>query len=220
MRKYFLTGLILLLPLVVTVFVFLFLVNFLTKPFLGFTSNIMIKWNLFPQGLFFLNQEQLIHYGSQCLILLVLFSATILLGMLTRWFFLSALISCCDRLLHKIPLINTVYKTSQEIIKTLFSSDKNSFKTVVMVPFPQKGSYALGLISRESPLSCNKAAGEELLSVLIPTTPNPTTGFLLMFKKSDLIFVDMKPEDAIKYIVSCGVILPENKKKEFSELIK
>jgi uncharacterized membrane protein len=102
-----------------------------------------------------------------------------------------------------------VYKTSQDIIKTIFVSDKNSFKQVVMVPFPRPGVYVIGLIARESPTCCSKAANAELISVLVPTTPNPTTGFLLMFKKEDLVYVDIKPEEAIKYIVSCGVILPE-----------
>ena len=67
----------------------------------------------------------------------------------------------------------------------------------------------IGLVSRESPRICSEAVGEDLISVLIPTTPNPTTGFLLMYKRSDLIYIDMKTEDAIKYIVSCGVIIPE-----------
>ncbi|MBS0627110.1 MAG: DUF502 domain-containing protein, partial [Verrucomicrobia bacterium] len=73
------------------------------------------------------------------------------------------------------------------------------------------GVYVLGLIARESPNACCSASGEDLVSVLIPTTPNPTTVFLLMFKKTDIVHVDIKPEDAIKYIVSCGVILPEQK---------
>jgi uncharacterized membrane protein len=67
----------------------------------------------------------------------------------------------------------------------------------------------LGLIVKESPQVCSKALGDELISVLLPTTPNPTTGFLLMVKRSELIYVDIKPEDAIKYIVSAGVIIPK-----------
>ena len=68
----------------------------------------------------------------------------------------------------------------------------------------------MGLVSRESPKVCSDKAGGELFSVLVPTTPNPTTGFLLMYKKEDIIFLDLKPEQAIKYIVSCGVITPEH----------
>jgi uncharacterized membrane protein len=129
--------------------------------------------------------------------------------MIARWFFFKTLINISDRVLHRIPLVNKVYKTTQEIIKTIFASDKNSFKQVVMAPFPKEGSYVLGLISRESPKVCSLAANAELISVLIPTTPNPTTGFLVMCKKEELIFLDIPPEDAIKYIVSCGVITPD-----------
>ncbi len=77
-----------------------------------------------------------------------------------------------------------------------------------MVPFPKPGNYMIGLIAREAPEACSEKMNEELISVLIPTTPNPTTGFLVMYKKEELIFLDMKPEDAIKFIVSCGVIIP------------
>lgn len=211
MKKHFLTGLVLLLPVAVTILVITFLVNFFTKPFLGFTSNLIHYWGLFPNGFLVLNQDQVIQYASRILILFALFFVTVLLGVITRWFIIGGLFKFCDKILHQIPLINTVYKTSQDIIKTLFVSDKNSFKQVVMVPFPREGSYALGLIARESPPICSEAAGGDLFSVLIPTTPNPTTGFLLMFKKEDIIELDLKPEDAIKYIVSCGVILPGEK---------
>ena len=116
-----------------------------------------------------------------------------------------------DKILNKIPLINKVYKTTQDIVKTLFITDKNSFKQVVMVPFPYKGTYSIGLVSRDSPETARQSVNKDLVSVFVPTTPNPTTGFLLLFKREDLILLDMKTEDAVKYIVSCGVILPENK---------
>jgi uncharacterized membrane protein len=211
MRKHFLTGLVILLPVAVTIAVILFLVNFFTEPFIGIASELIHKWNLFPNGFLFVKQESIIQYGSRIIILILLFSCTVILGIFTRWFFINGLFKLCDKVLHRIPIINTVYKTSQDIIKTLFVSDKNSFKQVVMVPFPRPGVYAIGLIARESPLICSQTAKESLTSVLIPTTPNPTTGFLLMFKKEELIPVDMKPEEAIKYIVSCGVILPGEK---------
>jgi uncharacterized membrane protein len=130
------------------------------------------------------------------------------LGIVTRWFFIHYLFRFGDHVLSRIPIVNTVYKTSRDIIKTLFVSDKNTFKQVVMVPFPRTDIFVLGLVARESPAACSNAINDELISVLVPTTPNPTTGFLLMIKKSDLIYIDMKPEEAIKYIVSCGVIIP------------
>ncbi len=213
MKKYFITGLVILLPLTLTLLIVFFVVNFLTKPFMGLVTKILTETNLYHLKLHFLTNEQLVRYSSQAIILIGLFLLTILLGFLGRWFLFNAFIRLGDKVLHKIPLINKVYKTSQDIIKTLFVTDKNSFKQVVMAPFPYKGTYSIGLVSRESPQTCQKAVNAEMVSVFVPTTPNPTTGFLLMFKKEDLIFIDMKTEDAVKYIVSCGVILPQDKEK-------
>jgi uncharacterized membrane protein len=206
MKKYFITGLVILLPLAVTIALVAFIVNFLTQPFIGVVTSLFKNIPI----LSFIKSENVILYSSQILILLGLFLFTLALGMIARWFFFKSLISFSDRILHRIPVVNKVYKTSQEIIKTLFASDKNSFKQVVMVPFPKEGTYTLGLVSRESPKECSNAVGETLISILIPTTPNPTTGYLIMYRKSEIIYLDMKPEDAIKYIVSCGVITPES----------
>ena len=208
MKKHFIMGLVILLPLTVTILVLGFLIRFLTQPFVGLVSNFLARFDIVHRGWLFLSSDHLVKYVSQFLILITLFLVTVFLGMITRWFFINALFRLGDRILHKIPIVNTVYKTTQEIIKTLFVSDKNSFKQVVLAPFPGPGSYMLGLISREAPPQCSKALNEELISVLIPTTPNPTTGFLLMFPKKNLIYLDIKPEDAIKCIVSCGVIHP------------
>ncbi|MCB1110459.1 MAG: DUF502 domain-containing protein [Chlamydiia bacterium] len=210
MKKYFITGLVILLPLAVTIAIVVFIVNFLTKPFIGIVSGFLKDFNLINKGFLFLSPDQVVLYGSKLLILICLFLFTLLLGMIARWFFFKALLNLSDKILHRIPLINKVYKTTQEIIKTIFVTDKSSFKQVVMVPFPKGGSYVMGLISREAPKACSDGAGGELYSVLVPTTPNPTTGFLLMYKKEEIIFLDLKPEQAIKYIVSCGVITPEH----------
>ena len=211
LKKHFITGLVILLPLVITVAVIVFLVNFLTEPFIGGVSLILSKFHFTNQGFLFLSSQQLLRYEAKILILIVLFVFTLGLGILTQWFLVNFFFRMGDQILRRIPIVNTVYKTTQDIIKTLFVSDKSAFKQVVMVPFPRPDVYALGLIARDSPKICSKTVDEELVSVFIPTTPNPTTGFLLMFKRSDLILVDMKTEEALKYIISCGVIIPEDK---------
>lgn len=209
MKKYFITGLVLLLPLTLTVLIVAFVVNFLTKPFMGLVVKILSETKMQQIHTHILSSEQIVKYGSQIIILIGLVLFTIVLGLFARWFIFKALIKLSDKILHRIPLVNKVYKTTQEIVKTLFITDKNSFKQVVMVPFPRKGMYSLGLVSRKSPDTCMEAVKKELISVFVPTTPNPTTGFLLLFNKEDLIYLDMKTEDAIKYIVSCGVIVPK-----------
>jgi len=206
MKKYFITGLVILLPLTLTIFMVTFVVNFLTKPFMGFVIEILSKTKIYLH-------PQLLKYGSQIIILIGLFICTVLLGIFARWFIFKALIKTSDKILHKIPLVNKVYKTTQEIVKTLFITDKNSFKQVVMAPFPHSGLYCMGFVTRKAPDTCCTAINKDLISVFIPTTPNPTTGFLILYKKEDLIFLEMKTEDAIKYIVSCGVIVPKKSKK-------
>ena len=90
----------------------------------------------------------------------------------------------------------------------MFGSSSNSFKQVVMVPFPGEKTYSIGLVTRENLPGLPKAQNpkETLVAVFVPTTPNPTSGFLMMYKQSDLVYLDMKVEDAFKYVISCGVI--------------
>ncbi|MBS0615495.1 MAG: DUF502 domain-containing protein [Verrucomicrobia bacterium] len=209
MKKYFLTGLAILLPLAITLAVVGFIINMLTDPFLGIVQPIVCYMNV--KGFLFLSQEQVIVYTTKLLILVLLFGFIVLLGMVGRWFAIRSALGFGDRLLHRIPIVNTVYKTTKDIIHTLFSPEKETFKKVVLVPFPRKGVYTLALISTEAPKVCSEKAGKPLVTVLIPTTPNPTTGFLLMYPMEDLIPIDMRPEQAIKYIVSCGMITPEKK---------
>ena len=200
MRKYFLTGLVTLLPLAVTIWVVHFFVNFLTKPFIGIVTLLTHRLPI--------ASPQWIRTVSQLFILIGLFLLIWFLGFVARKFFFNQLIRLGDKILIKIPLVNKVYKTSKEIVKALFSPKEKAFQQVVMLPFPYQGCYCLGLIAREAPRTCSAAENDELVSVFIPTTPNPATGFLVMSHKSELIYLDMKTEEAIKYVVSCAVIQP------------
>ena len=211
MKKNFITGLVILLPLIITIAVVIFLVNFLTDPFIGFVSAILTQFHIINTGFLLLSPEQLVNYTAKLIILILLFVITVGLGIIARWFFINTLFRIGDWFLHRIPIVNTVYKTTQDIINTLFVSDKKSFQQVVMVPFPRPDVFVLGLVARDSPSICSQTSKEDLVSVFVPTTPNPTTGFLLMFKRADLVLIDMSPEDAIKYIVSCGVIIPKDR---------
>ena len=207
MKKYFLTGLASLLPVAVTIWLVGFVVNFLTKPFVGIVSRMISRATIDCAWA----SESVVRGISQAAILVFFFLLLIFLGMVARWFIFTSVLKIGDYLIGKTPLINKVYNTAKEIINVLFTSNKNSFKQVVMVRFPNRGSYCLGLITREAPKTCSDAIGEELLSIFVPTTPNPMTGYLITTPKSDVIFLDMKPEDAIKYVVSCGVIQPEKR---------
>lgn len=124
MKKYFFTGLALLLPVAVTIGIVVFLINLLTTPFLGITHSFLEHLNLFQSGFLLLDKEQTIFLLSQILILFILFVGTILLGMLTRWFVVNYFLTLCDALIQRIPLINTIYKASREMIGGIFSPVK------------------------------------------------------------------------------------------------
>ncbi len=212
MKKYFLTGLMTLLPLAVTIAIAIFIIDFLTQPFLGVVQNFLSHYPYLQKGFLFLNSEQVLRIGSQFLILIVLFFFTIFLGFITRWFLFKSLLKCGDFILHRIPIINKLYKTMQEVIQTIFTAQNNTFKKVVIVEFPYKDVFCIGLLSRESPDICNKATNNNLVSVFVPTTPNPTSGYLVLYAKEDMQEIDMTVEEAVKFIVSCGVISPNHDK--------
>jgi uncharacterized membrane protein len=199
-KKHFITGLIILLPLAVTAALVFFIINFLTNPFVGVIETFLEKYDWYQQ--FYAP----IHFGFQISMLFALFVFTALLGFLARIVVFKSFLRVYDYILHRIPVIKTVYKASQQVIKTIFGSSSQSFKQVVMVRFPTGGAYSIGLISSQAPLACTKNSGSGLVTVFVPTTPNPTSGFLMMYPVEDVIYLDMKVEDAFKYIISCGVI--------------
>lgn len=206
MKKFFITGIVILLPVMLTLFVIIFIFNFLTAPFLEFTKATLGRYEIFQQGIFFLSAEKLQHYVSQILILFTLFFFTVFLGIVARWVFFHYLVRVWDYVLHRIPFVSSIYKTFQDVINTMFTSTTTAFKQVVMVRFPNPDTYTVGLITRDHLSGLEHVIGSDLLLVFVPTTPNPTSGFLTIFKREDVIYLDMKVEDAFKYIISCGVI--------------
>lgn len=199
-KKSFITGLVILLPIALTLLVIAFVINFLTKPFVG-----AIEY-FFTSYAFYTEYQTLVHVSLQLLSLVLLFFFTVLLGFLARVVFFRWLLSIYDYIFHRIPVIKTIYKATQQIIRTIFGNASRSFKQVVMVPFPTHGAYCIGLVSGKAPPYCDKAVGSNLVSVFVPTTPNPTSGYLIMYREEEVVHIDMKVEEAIKYIISCGVI--------------
>lgn len=204
LKTYFITGLVILLPLALTSAIVIFIVNLLTDPFVGIVKSVLDHYNFLTNGFLFLSADQVQQYSSQVIILLLLFFATVGLGSLARWFFFHYLISFWERLVARIPFIRSVYKTCQDVIGTLFRSSSNSFKQVVLVPYPSEQTKAIGLVTREN-ISL-EGTNTTMVAVFIPTTPNPTSGFLILFKPESILYLDMKVEDALKYVISCGVI--------------
>ena len=207
-KKYFGTGLVILLPIMVTAWIVVFLLNMLTKPFLGIMQKIIGHLSIFQEGFFIFSGPKLMTVVSQVLIVFSLFFVIVLLGFFGRWFFVNYLLRIGDLLLQKIPFVNKVYKMSQEVIKTLFTDQADSFKKVVLVPFPSKHAYTIAFITGDAPKQCNKSLNGEYTTVYVPTTPNPTSGYLMLFKKEDVVEVDLPVEEGLKFLLSCGVIHP------------
>lgn len=203
-KSCFVTGLVLLIPLALTFFAIRFLINFLTKPFLGYINQLLTQY----APIQFQEHPILLEIGAKTTILLTLVIFIFVLGLFTRIFFLQQFLKFWDHMINKIPLIKAFYKTTKDLLQTLFMSDKNAFKQVVMIKFPKDQTYVLGFIVKKAPEACNKASGLDLISVFIPTTPNPTSGYVVMVEKKDLHPVEIRSEEALTFILTCGAVAP------------
>lgn len=213
MRKYFLTGLAILLPIILTLLIAKFFLGFLTKPFLGITQQLLTLFSGADGVL--KNSPGLLKFLSQFLTLLFLFGFIVFIGLIAKQFIAAVFFTQADRFLHSIPIANKIYKAAQEVIQSLFSPTKPSFSKVVLVAFPHSKSKVLGFITREDFPVHGSTSHSDYVSVFVPGAPNPTIGFMIMLSRSKLIATDLKVEDALKFIVSCGVIL--EKKEELHE---
>jgi uncharacterized membrane protein len=207
MKKHLVTGLMILLPLVITIWIVVFLVRLFTDPLMGLMED-LAQGNA-VLATFYAEHRTLFRTIAHIVILIALFFFTIFLGLLGRWFFLNTLINMSEGLLNRIPFVGKVYKVAKEVIKTLFATKTESFRQVVLVPFPHEGAWAVGLVAQEAPKVCREAVNKDLISIFVATAPNPTTGFLVMYPRDRLIYINMRVEEAIKFIVSVGLIHPE-----------
>lgn len=203
MKKHFITGLAILLPLVVTLVIVFFVFNLLTEPFVGIMTAILKHYDLLEEGFWIFTGPALQYYGAQFLTLIVLIGFTIWLGVIARWVFFHYFLQLGEKFLNQIPIIRSVYKTSQDVVKTIFTTQSRSFKQVVLAPFPHKDAYSVGLITSDALPAFTE---DNRVAVFVPTTPNPTSGYLMMMKAEELIYLDMSVEEALKYVISCGVI--------------
>lgn len=205
MKKYFISGVVFLLPIAITLAIINFTIEILTTPFQSFFNKTLYLLGVGDHGL----PAQV----SNLIILIALVIFTFIVGLIVRSYLSRKIIHLGEYMIARVPLIGTIYKASQDVIHTLITSPGSSFKQVVLVPFPNATSHCLGLLVKDSPKACNDILGKEMLSVFVPTTPNPTTGFIMMFSKENVQFTDISVEDALKYIISCGMITPENAPK-------
>ena len=192
LRNYFITGIVVLVPIGITLY--------LTKFFIRISSK-LIPAEINPN-----NYLPVLIPGLEIVLAIIFIT---LIGYLSLSFIGKKILQLFNDLLKKIPILRTIYSAIGQMAKTL-APKKNSKKSVVLVEYPRKGSWAVWFATKDNKGEISKKTNQKLVNVFVPTTPNPTSGFLLMIPKKDLIYLDMNFEEASKFIVSAGTSDPKN----------
>jgi uncharacterized membrane protein len=199
LRRDFLTGLVVLIPIVLTVYLVWSVIAFIDKVIIPIIPP---KYN--PLDLF-----EIYIPGLGVFLFLIV---TTLIGSLASGFIGRQAINLGEKILSRTPIVNTVYNSIKQIIHAVFKPDGTNFKQPCLIEYPRKGIWAVAFISTETYGEIKKKINKgSLVTVFLPTTPNPTSGFMLFIPKDDIIILDMSVEDAAKLIISAGLVMPEKK---------
>jgi uncharacterized membrane protein len=204
MKKTFFSGLAILLPLFITFYVLFFFIHLCTRPFRTIVETSLLDLNIFQEGFWIFNHEQVLGFFTNAIILVFLASLLLFIGYLGCFVFMHSIIKWAEKLLLKIPFVNKIYKACRDVVKMIFSPNNVSFTDVVWAPFPDKDKKALGLVSNVYEFPDPENRGRHFVPILMPETPNPTVGFLLLLPKENLVYTKLSPEEAMKWIISCG----------------
>ena len=189
-RNYFIAGVVVLIPIGITAYVTIFFVSVSSK--------------MLPKEI---NPNHYLPYNIPGVeIIISLFLITII-GWLSLSFIGKSLLNLFNNVLKKIPILRTIYSALGQMTETFTKTDKE--KNVVLVEYPRKGSWAVGFATNENSGEISRKTKKNLINVFVPTTPNPTSGFLLMFPKEEVIYLDLTFEEASKFIVSAGTLNPK-----------
>tara|TARA_B100001123_G_scaffold264546_1_gene294637 strand:- start:1715 stop:2329 length:615 start_codon:yes stop_codon:yes gene_type:complete len=189
-RNYFIAGIVVLIPIGITVYLTLFFIKISSK--------------ILPNEI---NPNHYLPYnipGLEILISLVLIT---LIGWISLSFLGKKLLNIFNNILKKIPILRTIYSAILQMTETFTKSDNNK-KNVVLIEYPRKGMWAVGFATKENSTEMTTKTKKNLINVFVPTTPNPTSGFLLMVPKDEIIYLDLSFEEASKFIVSAGTSNP------------
>ncbi len=203
LRNYFLAGVLVTAPIAITLYVVWGFLKFLDRKI---TPVIPYAYN--P------NTYLPVDIPGLGLIIAIAFFITV--GFFTRNFFGRLLVRWSERIVERVPVINTIYSAIKQIFETVMASKSDAFKEVVMFEYPRKGIWVLGFVTGATKGEVQTLTQNETVNVFLPTTPNPTSGFLLFLPKKDITYMKMSVEEGIKMIVSGGIITPpdpENTKK-------
>ena len=199
-RRYFLAGILVTSPILITAYVTWMIITFIDTQVAG----------LLPDSLDF--TKQLPHQIPGLGLIISIFTITII-GALTPGFIGRTLLKAGERVLDKMPVVRTIYGAIKQIMETVMSTNSESFREVVLVEYPRKNIWVIGFVTGETKGEVQSLNKNQLINIFIPTTPNPTSGFLLFIPKEDLVYMDMKVEDAVKMVISGGIVTPPENKK-------
>lgn len=197
-RRYFLAGILVTSPILITVYVTWLIITFIDSQVAG----------MLPESLDFTKKlpHQIPGLGLIISIIVITF-----IGAITPGFIGRTLLKVGERILDNTPVVRSIYGAIKQIMETVMSTNSESFRDVVLVEYPRKGIWVIGFVTGETKGEVQTLNEEILINVFIPTTPNPTSGFLLFVPKKDLIYMKMKVEDAVKMVISGGIVTPQVK---------
>ena len=192
LRNYFLAGIVVLVPIGFTLYLTIFLIKISSK--------------LLPNEI---NPNNYLPFSIPGLEILLSVIIIIIVGGISLSFFGKRIVSLINDIFKKIPILRTIYSAIGQMTQSFTSTGKDK-KSVVLVEYPKKGSWAVGFATKENDGESTKKVNKQMMNVFVPTTPNPTSGFLLMYPKDEVIYLDMSFEEASKFIVSAGTSDPSN----------
>jgi len=197
-RNYLIAGLLIWIPIMVTVWVVRFLSGILDNSI----KLLPPSWR--PEAL----------VGSYVPGFGIVLSLVVLLltGILVRNLFGERIVAAVEGLVRRIPVVGPVYSGAKTFSETVLTDKGTSFKQVLIVEFPRKGAWSIGFLTAENLEEVRARTGEDMISVFVPTTPNPTTGFIIVVKRSEVVFLDMSVDEAFKMILTLGVVAPKWRK--------
>ena len=191
LRNYFITGIVVLVPIGITLY--------LTTFFISISSNLIPKE---------INPNSYLPFSIPGLEILLSILFITIIGWLSLSFIGKKILQLVNETLKRIPILRTIYSAIGQMTET-FAPRGGSKKSVVLIEYPRKGSWAVGFATKENRGEISQKTSTNLINVFVPTTPNPTSGFLLMFPKNEVVYLDMTFEEASKFIVSAGTSNPK-----------
>ena len=203
LRNYFLTGVIVTAPIAITIF--------LVWQFITFLDSYVGR--LVPARYI----EYYLPFGIPGIGLVFMLGFLTLIGFLAAGFAGRTLVRTGERLLSRMPVVRSVYGTLKQIFETVFNQSSRSFREVVLVEYPRRGIGAIGFVTGPTQGEVQERTDEDLVNIFLPTTPNPTSGFLLFVPRKDLIHLDMTVEEGIKLVISGGIVTPKSRFDEEEE---